>query len=665
MSITNTEDNIQAAEKNGQDNAEKQLAELKYSNKLLLEQTVAFSNITVALQQILSEIKPLSDRQQAMRIANTATATNTQYKDVSTYVQFADRHGVSQEEALDSFKNVKKDLFDVRGDKQKLEQNPMIKALAAQNKELYEQLKNADNMSDFVAIITENLSKAKKDKNKDAMKAAFDYFKSEGMVASYSDSMIRRPTQAQLEQAGNITGQAELRKNPFYNMQQRAASQQAAYDKTVGDIQNRGSEVRQRNASDQMVAESVYQITREDKDNQQEIADYNAVPMDAFLKAYKEIVKNHYKKDVTTNELNEFIINLGKLFGEGDRVEGGVNLSNTLGQILMSTTFAQEDKKNAMGIVDSTSHMTPKDEEIVINKVTAQLEDENYIKLRALMKEIFHVQIAPNERGTAFVGTRENGSSFNIGSDLSILFTESLKKALLSPNAAYNIKRIEDSTGGMKVDFGNRPGFGPGGWGRGIGVVDPDGEYNYESWLYALNTPKDQPLRGQHTWMFNRMVAEHKAKQQEEVETKKQQQKIVIALRRQQSIINKADTPYIGLGDNKGGGALRSFYSLPSMTIPSLATSASAQKNNGALNIWDEIKQSTAKIGDALQFMKQFIAQDKAVHNNQRVTVNLYGMEVPAMKGWLEKNLPSLVNGERSGIVGMSKTSINMTKAQH
>lgn len=665
MSITNTEDNIQAAEKNGQDNAEKQLAELKYSNKLLLDQTVAFSNITVALQQILSEIKPLSDRQQAMRIANTATATNTQYKDVSTYVQFADRHGVSQEEALDSFKNVKKDLFDVRGDKQKLEQNPMIKALAAQNKELYEQLKNADNMSDFAAIITENLSKAKKDKNKDAMKAAFDYFKSEGMVASYSDSMIRRPTQAQLEQAGNSTGQAELRENPFYNMQQRAESQQAAYDKTVGDIQNRGSEVRQRNASDQMVAQSVYQITREDKDNQQEIADYNKSPMDAFLNAYKEIVKNQFNKDPTIKELNEFTKNVGKLFDQGEATEGAVNISNMLANALMSTVVANKDKNNAMGVVESTSNLTPEEEGILVQKVTAQINKKTNQDLIKSMKNVFGVQVTRNGLGTGFVGTREDGSSFDIGSDLNLFFTENMKKAL-TPRAAINRKIIEQMTGGMKFDVGYHPGFGPGGWEMGPAVVDQDGKLNYLGWDRALNTPQGRSIGWDGDWVFENKIKELKDKKQQQENDRKQQQQNVVYRRQQDEAIASWDMPpYIGLGSNKGGGALRSFYSLPSMTIPSLATSISAQKNNGALNIWDEIKQSTAKIGDALQFMKQFIAQDKAVHNNQRVTVNLYGMEVPAMKGWLEKNIPSLMNGEKLGAVGMSKTSINMTKAQH
>ncbi|CAI3958455.1 unnamed protein product [Commensalibacter communis] len=670
MPTTNIESNIQAAEKNGIDVAQQQLNELKHSSQLLRDHTTAFSNINVALQQILSSIKPLTDTQQSMRIGNTALATNTQYRDVSTYVQFADRHNVSQEEALQSFKDVKKDLFDVRGDQKALEKNPMIKALAAQNKELYEQLKNSGNMSDFVAIITENLSKAKKENNIEIMKAAQAYFKSDGMVAAYSDSMIKRPTQAQLNQEGNAVGQAELRKNPFYNMQQRSLLQEAAYKSTMGDVQNRASEVSQRAASDRMIAGTVFQTGKGDKDNIETIAAYNADPVQAIKEAYADIIKTKFQGDEQTAALKEFTTNIGKLFGHGDETEGAANLAVTLSAALMSTYETRKAGSQLKGKADKTSDLSPDEQAKLIELVTSQLAIKNNSDLIKAAKEAFNVTIGPNSSKTAFVGTRADGTTFDIGSDLSKFMTPNMKAAL-TPNAIGNMQYL-------KQQYGFQFGFedDPRRWGMGPGVFDQNGKiqsWGYSQWPRVLNKPIGE-AGPEANWLLEKEAKRIQEEKNKQEHIKRGQANVVVQQEKQKSVVSKMNEPpppYIGLGSNKYGGSLRSFYSsslLPqSFSIPNAVAPGAIQKNNtnsNSSNMWEKINQSTAKIGDALQFMKQYSAQDKAVHNNH-VTVSLYGLDVHSMKGWLEHNLPSIMTGKSSAPVNVSAPAADRNLAQH
>jgi len=218
----------QSLKKNGMAFAQKDLEGYRNLDKVFDNQQRAFGDMNIALRQIIEKMTPKTPydvEKEMMRINNFSQSHDVQYKDVATYLKISARHNVDKEVALNSFGNIKKDFFDNRK-KESFSEIPLIKSLTANNKELLKELQGTSNISDFITILIESLSKAKTN-NKDAVKKLHEYVKDPDVEAVLTDSGIHRLTPEEKKDKN------KRNQNILYNIQKDAKTEQKANDRMV------------------------------------------------------------------------------------------------------------------------------------------------------------------------------------------------------------------------------------------------------------------------------------------------------------------------------------------------------------------------------------------------------------------------------------------------
>jgi len=193
----------QSLKKNGMVAAQRDLDGYKNYDKLFENQQRAFGDINISLKQIIEKIAPLTPEQQISETGDFAKTHVTDYRDVALYQRFTAGHNVSKVEANKSFGEIQENLFNNRG-QENFDKNPLIAALTKNNSKLLEKLKNTSNISDFILLLIDNISKAYEEKNQDIIKNIPDFLKKPGILATFSDRSIRMPTEEEIKKDPNI-----------------------------------------------------------------------------------------------------------------------------------------------------------------------------------------------------------------------------------------------------------------------------------------------------------------------------------------------------------------------------------------------------------------------------------------------------------------------------
>lgn len=260
----------QSLQKNGMVAAQKDLEGYRNYDKLIENQQRAFNDINVSLKRIIEKITlksddPANTEKEMMQINNFSKAQGVRYQDVSTYLKVTARHNVDKEVALNSFENIKKDLFDNRK-KGSFANIPLIKSLTANNKELLNELQGASDISKFITILIENLSKAKTN-NKDAIKKLHEYVRDPDVEAALTDEAIHDPEKEKDEK--------KKQQNVLYNIQKNARIEEKANERMIKrGYYSHAAEVEDDEHTKKVGARTDLYTGNIDKDNQEKIRKY-------------------------------------------------------------------------------------------------------------------------------------------------------------------------------------------------------------------------------------------------------------------------------------------------------------------------------------------------------------------------------------------------------
>ncbi|MDI2091473.1 hypothetical protein [Commensalibacter oyaizuii] len=306
----------QSIRNNGMNAARKEFDEYRKLDQYIENQRLVFSDIRVALQQIVQSIAPMTSEQKMIETSNFARAHNVDYTDISMFQQFASRHNVSRAQAFDSFEEVQKNLFNVRNTPE-FDHNPFIEILTKNNTELLKKIKDTRTMKDFIVLLIEGISKAYDENNQKILQNLPSYLKKPGIMATFTDSAIHNPTPFEIRYP-------EVLENTVYQkIYNNADREKNIYDQIEQQgYHYREIETQNNNYVVNSIARLHYFMTYLDKQNKdsnsqfQTIEGLNGLVRDDIKKDVDNEYDKNYKNDLPLTILEEIVPKVGKSLAE-------------------------------------------------------------------------------------------------------------------------------------------------------------------------------------------------------------------------------------------------------------------------------------------------------------------------------------------------------------
>jgi len=343
--------------------AQRDLEGYRNYDKIFESQQRAFNDINFSLQRIVEKVAPLSDEQRRVRIHNYTQSRDVKYNAVSTFAQITDRHDVGLEETLKNFDHFN-DSFKNRKNANSLKKDPIIAALVENNQGLLKELQETSDITKFIVLLIQSLSKAKKDKNESVMQQARKNL-SPGMLSVMTDGNINFISPDQLE------GKTEEEKQKIYNQNvlsriMKRANTEEQLNTTIesNKLSYTAAEVKQTKHTNDMVAQTAVSLEKYDPENKQYIADNIKDPNAKIVERIKEILG----KDFDSSKYNQPLI--AKILDFGTTLVPSVNLG--------VTTI---DLKGAEGLANKWDKES--DKESTVNTQASKIRDSRLPQLKS------------------------------------------------------------------------------------------------------------------------------------------------------------------------------------------------------------------------------------------------------------------------------------------
>jgi len=545
---------------------------------------------------------------------NFAKAHGMEYKNVSNYRQLMNLAGVDKEHADASLLDIKK-LYDIKGDKQELLKNPMVQALVDGNKKLLSQLQNTTNIDDFIALLMENVKNAHQnatkngkvgDKARKIVETSNTFFDNEDVSAAWRNPNIEYLSERDKVYYGSKEGQKKGQEDIAYSIRKNAEFEQTRYQESI----------QQEAANSQLIANL----------NHTSVVDAQGTLSLTAMQAYEKTLQNWWnsRKDSAKDSLNDLLINKGRVnspLGGGGDVEIG-----DFGHMMMGVGVPKD-------IVEGWSALNGQSHTNIIDLMYRK--EKNY----------FDNQSEYDENGNKIKGSKTP----KYGHDPVSLDT-------MQVNANRMRNELNSSKNQNMIEYLKT---------KGMFIVP-----NFEDGRFKLFNKDNRELRDIGP-KLNDFVREIEKLRQAETEKgkkqetnnhiqEKQKQKAQELIQRKKEINqlggqSTSKNVYIKPENNKTG--LLSPIATPKPTPPVIVNT-----NKQEQQILDR------GIGKISQQLQQLATQAKIINNNQRFYINLNGMDVHSMQGWLEHKLPSIVNNSckitaTKTASSMSNDSINMNKS--
>ncbi|MDI2112067.1 hypothetical protein [Commensalibacter nepenthis] len=337
---------LDVAETNGKQAAQKQLNEgLQYS-QLVANQNQAFSNINIALQQIINIMKKPTMKETLQTMDNISNASGIPMADLYANRQLMGNSNVSAEKADEDAKKIN-DLFT---HKDNLMQSDWIKSIveaqAKDNPELLKQLQQAKTQSDFSNLLRENIEAIynKKDKSaldKTALKETLKHSDDDDVYTSYTSSgakYVSSQDQENFKNGGIKYAKQrleEIKRNPGYAAQVQGETVEEDYkDRIKQNIQTHHLSDNIQQTRDIRSEAAVGGVVA--KKDQETIDDWYNNQWKSFFDNVTKYFKNEYKDFSTPESLKEVesvlisLAKIGNLTGVNvsDPIQGGTELFN-------------------------------------------------------------------------------------------------------------------------------------------------------------------------------------------------------------------------------------------------------------------------------------------------------------------------------------------------
>lgn len=605
--IKNT-DFVPTSNQNGIELAQQQLDAYKINDQLLSNQNKAFSDMNISLKQIIDKLDPPTVKAEMQATDNFAKAHGMEYKNVSNYRQLMNLAGVDKEHADASLLDIKK-LYDIKGNKQDLLKNPMVQALVDGNKELLSQLQNTTNIDDFIALLMENVKKAHQnatkngdvgDKARKIVETSNTFFDNEDVSAAWRNPNIKYLSERDKIYYGSKEGQKKGQEDIAYSTRKNAEFEQKRYYDSIQQ------DVGKSHQYDNLKHTSVV-------DGQ---AAWSLTTVELYEKALQDWWKN--REDNAKDALKELLKNGGRENAPLGGGSGGDNQLGTLARVL-KIRGVNED------IVNWGSELS--NDAVMNSSVDRAFEKE---------KKYYNNKYEYDENGNRIKGSKTP----KYGHDPVSLDT-------MQVNANRMRDELNSSKNQNMIEYLKT---------KGMFIVP-----NFEDGRFKLFNKDNKELRDIGP-KLNDFVREIEKLRQEETEKGKKQetnnhiqeqqkQKAQELIQRKKEINqlggqSTSKNVYIKPENNKTG--LLSPIATPKPTPPVIVNA-----NKQEQQILDR------GIGKISQQLQQLATQAKIINNNQRFYINLNGMDVHSMQGWLEHKLPSIVNN--SSKVTATKTASNMS----
>lgn len=340
---------LEATENNGKISAQKQLNEGLQYNQLVSNQNQAFSNINIALQQIINIMKKPTMKENLQTMGNISNANNIPVADLYANRQLMGKSGVGVEKA-DEIAKKTNELF---SHKDNLMQSDWIKSVvearSKENPELLKQLQQARTQTDFSNLLRQNIEAINNKKDKTTLdKSALNETKK---YSGYDDDVYTSYISSGAEfvsyedqdrfKSGNMNYAKQrkevMRNNPGYAAQEQGWMVQQDYEDSIKkNIQTHQQAEGMKQTKD-IHSEAVVGGTIA-KGDQKTIDDFYDHSWKTFFDNGISYFKKEYKDYYTPDSLKEVegalvsLAKLGNFSGKdfGSVVQSGTELGNSL-----------------------------------------------------------------------------------------------------------------------------------------------------------------------------------------------------------------------------------------------------------------------------------------------------------------------------------------------
>jgi len=604
--IKNT-DFVELSNQNGMGLAQQQLDAYKINDQLLVDQNRAFSDMNISLKQIIDKLDPPTVKAEMQATDNFAKAHGMEYKNVSNYRQLMNLAGVDKGHADASLLDIKK-LYDIKGNKQDLLKNPMVQALVDGNNELLSQLQNTTNIDDFIALLMENVKKAHQNTTKNGNVGD----KARKIVETLNTFFDNEDVSAAWRNP-NVKFLSE-RDKIFYDSKE---GQKKGQEDIVYTIRKNAAFEQQR--YNESIQQDVNKTQQFSNLNHTSVVDAQGTLSLTAVELYEKAIQDWWesRKDDAKDNLKTLLQNNGRI---NTPLGGGDDNIGDLGHAAMAFGMS----KDMVGTWSSWSNRQGADR---------LLENE---------KEYYK-----NKAGYDVDGKGSKTPKYGhdpVSLDTMQVNANRMRDELKSPKNQNMIEYLKT---------------------KGMFLVP-----NFEDGRFKLFNKDNRELRDIGPKLNDFVREIEKLRQAETEKGKKQETNNHIQEQQKQKaqelIQRKKEINKLG-----GQSTSKNVYIKPENNKTGLLSPIATSKPTSPVivNTNKQEQQILDRgIGKISHQLQQLATQAKIINNNQRFYINLNGMDVHSMQGWLEHKLPSIVNNSSKVTAtktasNMSNDSINMNKS--